>query len=74
LNQAVREIFPDGVAVTIDTTGVPAIMEACLEAARNQGKFVMVGVPPMGYKFPINAIDHINVGSDMARLKFGRAG
>ncbi|KAF3386264.1 hypothetical protein F1880_001608 [Penicillium rolfsii] len=62
LDQAVREIFPHGVSIVIETTGVPTLIEQGLESTHTRGKIVLIGVPPFGYSLGVNVTKHINAG------------
>lgn len=43
-----------GPTITIETTGVPALVEAAIEAAANMGKVVQVGSTPPDFNLSIN--------------------
>ncbi|KAJ5110025.1 alcohol dehydrogenase [Penicillium argentinense] len=62
LDEAIRRLFPSGASVVIDTTGVPSIIEQSVQATTARGKFVVIGVPPLGYELKVNVAQHINVG------------
>jgi aryl-alcohol dehydrogenase len=62
LKDAVRSLFPDGVSIAIDTTGVPAVIEQSLECIIKLGKFVIIGVPAAPeYELSFHVVTHINV-------------
>ena len=54
LGDVVKEIA-DGVgpSVTIDTTGVPALIKAGVEFTRNRGKILQVGSPPFDFNLEL---------------------
>lgn len=54
LADAVREAAEGlGPTITVDTTGVPALIKASIEFARNRGKIVQVGSAPFDFKLEI---------------------
>jgi Zn-dependent alcohol dehydrogenase len=61
LDQAARAIFPHGVSIVIETTGVPILIEQGLQSTHTRGKIVLIGVPSLGYKLSVNVTAHINV-------------
>jgi Zn-dependent alcohol dehydrogenase len=61
LSDAVQSLTPGGPSIVIDTAGAPAVLEEALESMQQRGKLVLIGVPPLGYKLPLNVITHINV-------------
>ncbi|KAJ5813759.1 alcohol dehydrogenase [Penicillium pulvis] len=62
LDEAVRKFVSTGVSIAIDTTGVPTIIEQCVQATRARGKMVIVGSPPMGWELKVRAGQHLNSG------------
>ncbi|KAF7621470.1 hypothetical protein AFLA_011771 [Aspergillus flavus NRRL3357] len=62
LKDAVRQLFPSGASVVIDTTGVPVLIEQSLQATQKRGKLVLIGVPPLGYELNVDVVQHINSG------------
>ncbi|KAJ5369766.1 Alcohol dehydrogenase superfamily zinc-type [Penicillium cataractarum] len=62
LDQAVRSIFPDGVSIVIETTGVPVLIEKGLQSTHTRGKMVLIGVPQLGYSLSVPVTEHINSG------------
>ncbi|KAL4779692.1 chaperonin 10-like protein [Aspergillus varians] len=62
LHKAVCGIFPHGVNIVIETTGVPSVIEDGLRSLRQRGKLVLIGVPPMQYQLSVSAIEHLNTG------------
>ncbi|KAJ5709718.1 NAD/NADP dependent alcohol dehydrogenase [Penicillium malachiteum] len=62
LKESVHELILTGVTVAIDTTGVPEILEQCIQATRKRGKIVMIGVPPFGWDLKVPATEHLNSG------------
>ncbi|KAJ5557040.1 alcohol dehydrogenase [Penicillium frequentans] len=62
LDEAVRKFVPTGVSIAIDTTGVPTIIEQCVQATRARGKMVIVGSPPMNWELKVRAGQHLNSG------------
>lgn len=64
LDEAVRKFVPTGVSIAIDTTGVPTIIEQCVQATRARGKMVIVGSPPMNWELKVRAGQHLNVSFD----------
>ena len=57
LPSMVRERFPDGVDYIIDTTGVTKLLQMSVEALAHEGTLALVGVPPPGEMFQVNALD-----------------
>jgi len=54
LADAVREVSDNlGPTITVDTTGVPALINAAVQFARNRGKIVQVGSAPFDFKLEI---------------------
>ena len=45
-----------GPSVTIDTTGVPALIKAGVEFTRNKGKIVQVGSAPFDFNLELNLL------------------
>ncbi|KAL2837525.1 chaperonin 10-like protein [Aspergillus pseudodeflectus] len=62
LSDAVQSLTPGGPSIVIDTAGAPVVLEEALESMQQRGKLVLIGVPPLGYKLPLNVITHINKG------------
>lgn len=62
LDDAVRHLFPAGVSVAIDTTGVSAIIEQGIESTCARGRVVFIGMPRPGYKLEVDFLDHMQVG------------
>lgn len=61
LDEAVRKLVPPGVSIAIDATGVPHIIEQCVQATRARGKMVIVGAPPLDWDLKVRASKHLNV-------------
>ena len=58
LVEAVREASEGlGPTVTVDTTGVPALIKASIEFARNRGKVIQVGSAPFDFKLELPVFD-----------------
>lgn len=58
LVDAVREASEGlGPTVTVDTTGVPFLIQAAIQFARNRGKVVQVGTAPFDFKLEIPVFD-----------------
>jgi threonine dehydrogenase-like Zn-dependent dehydrogenase len=51
----------DGATIVIDTTGVPALLEAGLQFTASRGKMIFVGVPPQDYALSLHVITHLTV-------------
>jgi threonine dehydrogenase-like Zn-dependent dehydrogenase len=51
----------DGATIVIDTTGVPALLEAGYQFTANRGKLIFVGVPPTDYTFSVHVVTHLVV-------------
>ncbi|KAJ6088533.1 NAD/NADP dependent alcohol dehydrogenase, partial [Penicillium sp. IBT 16267x] len=62
LDEAVRKLVHSGVSIAIDATGVPTIIEQCVQATRARGKMVIVGSPPMNWELKVRAGQHLNSG------------
>ena len=52
----------EGSRIVIDTTGVPALIEAGLEFTASRGKLIFIGVPPNDYSLSVHVISAIKVG------------
>jgi NADPH:quinone reductase-like Zn-dependent oxidoreductase len=52
----------EGSSIVIDTTGVPALIEAGLEFTASRGKLIFIGVPPNDYSLSVHVITAIKVG------------
>jgi len=52
----------DGSNIVIDTTGVPALIEAGLEFTASRGKLIFIGVPPNDYSLSMHVITAIKTG------------
>lgn len=58
LVEAVREVAEGlGPSITVDTTGVPFLVRAAIDFARNRGKIVQVGSAPFDAKLEIPVFD-----------------
>ncbi|KAL1590242.1 hypothetical protein WHR41_01345 [Cladosporium halotolerans] len=58
LASAVRAVSEDlGPTVTVDTTGVPALIKAMVEFSRNRGKILQVGSAPFDFKLELSVFD-----------------
>jgi Zn-dependent alcohol dehydrogenase len=58
LVQAVREAAEGlGPTITVDTTGVGALIQASVDFARNRGKIVQVGSAPFDFKLELTVFD-----------------
>jgi Zn-dependent alcohol dehydrogenase len=58
LVEAVREVADGlGPTVTVDTTGVPALIQAAVDFARNRGKIIQVGSAPFDFKLELTVFD-----------------
>jgi Zn-dependent alcohol dehydrogenase len=66
LDQAARALFSNGVLIVIETTGVPNLIEQGLQSTHARGKFVFIGVHPIGYNLSVNVIEHINVSYNIS--------
>ncbi|KAL2820251.1 hypothetical protein BDW59DRAFT_164735 [Aspergillus cavernicola] len=60
--QAVRDISPTGVSVTIDTTGVGSLIEEALQSLSPMGKMVHRASTPPGYKPSLDITDLLTSG------------
>lgn len=65
LDEAVRKFVPTGVSIAIDATGVPHIIEQCVQVTRARGKMLIVGAPPMNWNLKVDGVKHLNVGFDI---------
>ena len=65
LGDVVKEIA-DGIGptVTIDATGVPALIKAGVQFTRNRGKIIQVGVPPPDFKLEIETFQFLFAGKE----------
>lgn len=63
LGDVVKEISDDvGPTVTIDTTGVPALIKAGVAFTRNCGKIIQVGSPPLDFNLEIDVFSFMLTG------------
>ncbi|KAJ5889611.1 hypothetical protein N7504_010421 [Penicillium tannophilum] len=62
LDEAVRKFIPTGVSIAIDATGVPHVIEQCVQATRARGKMLIVGAPPMNWNLKVDGVKHLNSG------------
>lgn len=69
IGDAVKEIL-DGVgpSITIDTTGVPALIKAGIDFTRNRGKIVQVGSAPFDFNLEINVFTFMVSGMILENL------
>ena len=51
----------EGATIVIDTTGVPALLEAGLQFTASRGKLIFVGAPPQDYALSVHVITHLTV-------------
>jgi threonine dehydrogenase-like Zn-dependent dehydrogenase len=51
----------EGATIVIDTTGVPALLEAGLQFTASRGKMIFIGVPPPEYALSVHVITHLRV-------------
>jgi len=52
----------EGSSIVIDTTGVPALIEAGLEVTASRGKLIFIGVPPSDYSLSVHVMTALKVG------------
>lgn len=57
LNTGVRSIFPDGVDMIVEATGIAALAEISVKALAHGGTLALVGVPPPEANLKINPLD-----------------
>ncbi|KAM0252545.1 hypothetical protein ACHAQJ_007677 [Trichoderma viride] len=57
INEGIRSIFPDGVDMIVEATGVAIIAEASVKALAHGGTLALVGVFPQDTDIKINALD-----------------
>lgn len=74
LVDAVKELTSGlGPTVTIDTTGVPALIKAGLESTRNCGKYIQVGTSPFDFNLEILLFPHMISGKQIIGAIEGQA-
>jgi Zn-dependent alcohol dehydrogenase len=57
INEGIRSIFPDGVDMIVEATGVAIVAEASVKALAHGGTLALVGVLPPNADIKINALD-----------------
>ncbi|KAL1868981.1 hypothetical protein Plec18167_007983 [Paecilomyces lecythidis] len=57
LPAAVHKIFPGGIDLILDTTGAGVLLQASLDALGHDGTLALVGVPRIGFKIQVDALD-----------------
>ena len=74
LGDVVKEIADGlGPMITIDTTGVPALIKAGVEFTRNRGKIIQVGSPPFDFKLEIEMFSFMVSGKQLIGAIEGQA-
>lgn len=74
LVDAVKEMTSGlGPTITVDTTGVPALIKAGLESTRNCGKYIQVGSSPFDFKLEISLFQHMVSGKQIIGAIEGQA-
>lgn len=74
LGDIVREYSEGlGATVTIDTTGVPALIKAGVDFTRNVGKIIQVGSAPFDFNLEINAFTFMVAGKQFMGAIEGQA-
>lgn len=64
LEQAVRDVTDGtGSTITVDATGVVALIKQGVEFTANQGKMILLGVAPMDAKLEIPIVPHMVVSA-----------
>ncbi|QDS75619.1 hypothetical protein FKW77_006702 [Venturia effusa] len=61
LQTAIKELTPEKLGCThiLDTSPSIAVLDACLEALRNNGTVLQVGVKPVGGKLELDLLQHM---------------
>lgn len=74
LGDVVKEIA-DGIGptITVDTTGVPALINAGVQFTRNRGKIVQVGTTPFDFKLEIDMFSFMLSGKQLLGAIEGQA-
>ncbi|KAJ5177806.1 Alcohol dehydrogenase superfamily zinc-type [Penicillium coprophilum] len=62
LDEAVKNLLPNGVSIVIETTGVPLLIEQGLQSTHTRGRIVLIGVPPPKYRMSFDVAEQINTG------------
>lgn len=70
VRQATNGIGP---TITIDTTGVPQLIEAGLDWTRNRGQYIQVGSPPFDFKLAIDVYGLMEAGKQFVGAVQGQA-
>lgn len=65
LNEAIRHVFPGGVDMVVDTTGVVPLLELGVKALAHEGTLAMVGVPPPDTPLRIDPLDFLTTCKKM---------
>lgn len=74
LKDAVRQATDDiGPTITIDTTGVPKLIEAGLDWTRNRGQYIQVGSPPFDFKLAMDVYGLMEAGKQFVGAVQGQA-
>ncbi|KAK4866229.1 hypothetical protein LT330_008570 [Penicillium expansum] len=66
LDEEVKKLIPNGVSIAIETTGVPVLMEHGLQSTTTRGRMLLIGVPPLGYRFSFDVTEQINMGRSIS--------
>ena len=74
LGDVIKEIA-DGIGptITVDTTGVPALINAGVQFTRNRGKIVQVGTTPFDFKLEIDMFSFMLSGKQVLGAIEGQA-
>ncbi|WPH02230.1 Hypothetical protein R9X50_00508600 [Acrodontium crateriforme] len=63
LGDAIKDLTGgNGPSITIDTTGVPALIKQGVEFTRNKGKIIQVGSPPFDFKLDLDLFSFMVTG------------
>ena len=62
-----------GPSISVDTTGVPALIEGMVDWTRNRGKIIQVGSAPIAFKLEINLFQFMCSGKQLIGAVEGQA-
>ena len=74
LGDVIKEVADGlGPTISVDTTGVPALIKAAVQFTRNRGKIVQVGTTPFDFKLEIDMFQFMMSGKQLLGAIEGQA-
>lgn len=74
LADAIKELTGgEGASISVDTTGVPAVIKQSVDWTRNRAKIIQVGSAPFDFKLEINAFEFMCSGKQFIGAIEGQA-